>query len=111
MTPAVVGFDEFARQRPSRPRPVSLRRGSPPPARRLVAVLAAVAVIATVMVAVVVEGAPGRAPASSVDSAAGRAYAELPVSFEANLGQSDPTVRYLARTGAYTAFLTDDEAV
>ncbi len=31
--------------------------------------------------------------------------------FEANVGQTDPQVRYLARGGGYTVFLTDKEAV
>jgi hypothetical protein len=39
------------------------------------------------------------------------AYGRLPLSFEANHGQSDAQVRFLARGGGYTIFLTDDEAV
>ena len=38
-------------------------------------------------------------------------YGKLPLSFEANHGQSDGQVRFLSRTGAYTLFLTGDEAV
>ena len=38
-------------------------------------------------------------------------YGKLPLSFEANQGQTDPRVRFLARGGGYTIFLTDDEAV
>ena len=38
-------------------------------------------------------------------------YGKLPLSFEANHGQSDPRVRFLSRTGGYTLFLTGDEAV
>ena len=49
---------------------------------------------------------PGQA--ASVDD---RDYAELPVSFEVNQGQSDEAVRYVAHAGGYTAFLTDREAV
>jgi hypothetical protein len=37
-------------------------------------------------------------------------YGKLPLSFEANQGQTDPRVRFLARGGGYTLFLTDDEA-
>jgi hypothetical protein len=33
------------------------------------------------------------------------------LSFEANLGQTDGRVRFLARVAGYTIFLTDDEAV
>ena len=38
-------------------------------------------------------------------------YAKLPLSFEANRGQADARVRFLARAGGYTIFLTGDEAV
>ncbi len=40
-----------------------------------------------------------------------RVFAALPMSFEANTGQSDPRVRFLARAPGYTLFLTDKEAV
>ncbi len=35
----------------------------------------------------------------------------LPLAFEANQGQTDPTVKYLARGSGYTVFLTENEAV
>jgi hypothetical protein len=38
-------------------------------------------------------------------------YGKLPLSFEANTGQADGQVRFLSRTGGYTLFLTQDEAV
>ncbi len=38
-------------------------------------------------------------------------YAALPLTFEANQGQTDARVRFLARTPGYTLFLTDKEAV
>jgi hypothetical protein len=38
-------------------------------------------------------------------------YGKLPLSFEANRGQSDGRVRFLSRNGGYTLFLTQDEAV
>src|SRR5580698_10140250 len=38
-------------------------------------------------------------------------YAQLPLSFEPNQGQSDQRVQFLARTGKYTLFLTEGEAV
>jgi len=38
-------------------------------------------------------------------------YGHLPLSFEANQSQTDGRVRFLARGGGYTIFLTDDEAV
>ena len=38
-------------------------------------------------------------------------YGKLPLSFEANQGQTDARVRFLARSGGYNLFLTGDEAV
>jgi hypothetical protein len=38
-------------------------------------------------------------------------YGKLPLSFEANHGQTDGRVRFLSRTSGYTLFLTGDEAV
>ncbi len=38
-------------------------------------------------------------------------YGKLPLSFEANQGQTDPQVKFLARSSGYTLFLTADEAV
>ncbi|HET9409689.1 MAG TPA: Ig-like domain repeat protein [Candidatus Sulfotelmatobacter sp.] len=38
-------------------------------------------------------------------------YLSLPLSFEANQGQTDPRVNYLSRGSAYTVFLTSEEAV
>src|SRR5438874_8317476 len=38
-------------------------------------------------------------------------FAQLPLSFEANAGQTDPEVRYLARGSGYTIFLTENDAV
>ena len=39
------------------------------------------------------------------------AYAQLPLAFEANQGQTDPAVHFLARGLGYTLFLTGTEAV
>ncbi len=39
------------------------------------------------------------------------AFAQLPLSFEANEGQTDSQVRYLARGAGYTIFLTEKDAV
>src|SRR5437879_4336334 len=39
------------------------------------------------------------------------AYGKLPLSFEANRGQTDPQVRFLSRGSGYTLFLTPTEAV
>ncbi len=38
-------------------------------------------------------------------------YGKLPLSFEANRGQTDSQVKFLSRTGGYTLFLTGDESV
>jgi hypothetical protein len=38
-------------------------------------------------------------------------YGKLPLSFEANHGQTDTQVKFLSRAGGYTLFLTGDEAV
>ncbi len=39
------------------------------------------------------------------------AYGHLPLSFEENRGQTDPQVKFLARGGGYSLFLTSTEAV
>jgi hypothetical protein len=38
-------------------------------------------------------------------------YGKLPLSFEANQGQTDGRVKFLSRTSSYSLFLTGDEAV
>ncbi len=38
-------------------------------------------------------------------------YGKLPLSFEANHGQTDGQVKFLSRTNGYTLFLTGDEAI
>jgi Beta-propeller repeat len=40
-----------------------------------------------------------------------KGYGKLPLSFEANRGQTDPRVKFLSRGAGYTLFLTGDEAV
>src|SRR5262245_41431478 len=39
------------------------------------------------------------------------AFGQVPLSFEANVGQTDPAVKYLARGSGYGVFLTPGEAV
>jgi hypothetical protein len=56
------------------------------------------------------------AASSTENSAAGKAqilenYGKLPLSFEANQGQSDPQVKFLSRGNGYSLFLTDQAAV
>jgi hypothetical protein len=38
-------------------------------------------------------------------------YGKLPLSFEVNQGQADARVKFFSRTGGYSLFLTEDEAV
>jgi hypothetical protein len=40
-----------------------------------------------------------------------QAYAALPLTFETNVGQTDPRVRFISRGAGYSIFLTGDEAV
>src|SRR2546426_1396327 len=50
-------------------------------------------------------------PPSEIRARAVTAYGHLPLHFEANQGQTDPQVKFLARGIGYTLFLTDREAV
>src|ERR1041385_2666555 len=38
-------------------------------------------------------------------------YGKVPLSFEANAGQTDPSVKFLSRGSGYSLFLTESEAV
>jgi uncharacterized protein (TIGR03437 family) len=51
------------------------------------------------------------APAATKRGRVLEQYAQLPLYFEPNLGQTDARVQYLARAGGYTLFLTPGEAV
>ena len=76
-------------------------------ASRLLA-LAALVATATALVS------SSRIPEDSAGTAATRvrhAWAALPMSFEANLGQADPEVHFLSRGHDYVLFLTSQEAV
>jgi hypothetical protein len=53
--------------------------------------------------------APAPDAAKKIAIAAG--YGKLPLSFEANRGQTDPRVRFLSRGNGYSLFLTDSAAV
>lgn len=58
--------------------------------------------------------APQRASAASLDQRSSRVRASLgalPLGFEANRGQTDPHVKYVARAQGYTLFLTGNDAV
>src|ERR1700684_446492 len=65
-----------------------------------------------------VQSAAPQAPASIANQVSANdrsriveTYGKLPLSFEANKGQSDKQVKFLSRGQGYTLFLTGDEAV
>lgn len=51
------------------------------------------------------------APEEAARSKIVESYGRLPLSFEINQGQTDKQVKFLSRGGAYTLFLTSDEAI
>ena len=57
--------------------------------------------------------ATAKAPAPSAEQRGrvGASLGALPLAFEANQGQTDPQVKYMARGNGYTVFLTADETV
>ena len=71
---------------------------------RLAAAVAAAAVLMPVHVL-------AATPARTISPATSAHYGKLPISFEANEGQSNAQVRFTSRTSGYTLFLTDSEAV
>src|SRR6266404_4998156 len=50
-------------------------------------------------------------PDPAMQAEVAESYSKLPLSFEANHGQTDGRVKFLSRTDGYTLFLTEDEAV
>jgi hypothetical protein len=52
-----------------------------------------------------------QAPGEAVQTQVWEAYSKIPLSFEANLGQTTSQVKFLARGSGYTLFLTASEAV
>jgi hypothetical protein len=50
-------------------------------------------------------------PDAATKARLNEAYGQLPLSFEANLGQTDPQVDFISRGSGYTLFLTSREAV
>src|SRR5687767_1461569 len=77
--------------------------------RRTATVLAVGLLSGAGLAALAASSAPAETPASAVPASAARAG--LPLTFEANRGQTDARVRYLARAAGHTVFLTGDEAV
>lgn len=71
-----------------------------------------VAMASVALVGGVLYGVSGDSPAPSPRAASvERSYGKLPLHFEANRGQSDPSVDFLARGSGYTLFVTPGEAV
>ncbi len=74
-----------------------------------------IAILAIVMLAAAAFGnAPQAKPSMATASHPPQvrdAYGHLPLSFEENRGQTDPQVKFLARGGGYSLFLTPTEAV
>src|ERR1035441_7551992 len=56
-------------------------------------------------------GGPPPKPASVPEPKAKSELLSLPLSFEANRGQTDPAVKFLSRGDGYALFLTPDSAV
>lgn len=54
---------------------------------------------------------PSSQPVRQTTGTAGETYGTVPLSFEANLGQVDAAVKFLARGPGYNLFLTPTEAV
>ncbi len=52
-----------------------------------------------------------RAPNSPQALAMSRSYGKLPLSFEANRGQTDARVQFLARGEGFTLFLAGEQAI
>src|SRR5213596_1421353 len=76
--------------------------------------LAALAVLASSPSTRTIAGPKLTKPASSAEATQARlaeSYGKIPLSFEANRGQTDPRVKFLSRGSGYTLFLTRDEAV
>jgi hypothetical protein len=79
--------------------------------RRLLrlAVLSLIGLSAAMLTTAAAGGAPPQPAAGSGGAAV--SYLRLPLSFEANRGQTDAQVKFLARGPGYTLFLTSQEAV
>ena len=68
--------------------------------------------IASLIFAVTPATSQTRHPSSSqASSAKAIEYGKLPLSFEANRGQTDPSVKFLSRGSGYSLYLTDSAAV
>ncbi len=63
--------------------------------------------IVILIVVLVVSIAPGGVSAQSDDAAIEQIYGQLPLRFEANLGQVDPAVKFISRGPGYSMYLTE----
>jgi hypothetical protein len=61
--------------------------------------------------AVAMHKLPGTPSIEAVHPRLAREYGSLPLSFEANLGQTDPSVQFVSHGTGYTLFLTKSDAV
>ena len=68
-------------------------------------------IIALIILALPAAHDAGREASAVAKPQAVRAYGQLPLSFEANQGQSDQRVKFLSHGRGYSLFLTGDEAV
>ena len=89
--------------------PSDLANASTSPPRALV--LLALLACASMQFASAASVATSNGVAASVKSQVGAHYGKLPISFEANRGQSDAAVKFLSRGPGYSLFLTPAEAV
>src|SRR5580658_10063362 len=82
-------------------------------ARRSVIVWTCISLALLVVATTIVRGhgfvSQSKAPGARPDAL--KRFAAMPLYFERNQGQSDPSVRFIARQGNYAVFLTDDAAV
>jgi Beta-propeller repeat len=79
--------------------------------QRLASRLLALAALVAIATALVSSSRIPEDPAGTVATRVRHAWATLPLSFEANLGQADPEVHFLSRGRDYVLFLTSQEAV
>src|SRR5438067_1256241 len=76
-----------------------------------VAFAALAALVLTATAASRAETPPATTPDSASSTRLDAAYGKLPLSFEANAGQSDERVKFLSRGSGYSLFLTENGAV
>ena len=81
------------------------------PARKRLWWIAAIALAAAITPAVAFRLMPTAHTGQSGRMRIIESYGKLPLSFEANQGQTDPQVRFLSRGSGYTLFLTPTEVV